>query len=1055
MLRRLSLAAAITAALSPVSVSALGLGEIHLKSALNQTFNADIDLVAVKAGEIDGVKVGLAPAEAYAEAGVERPFLLSKLRFKPIRLRGGKAVIRVTSKEPIREPFLDFLIEVNWPQGRLVREYTVLLDPPASVGRKLEPVAAPIANRTRAVQSRAASSREAASQRPAFHEGASNTGLIRRVGKGIEYGPVPKHDTLWSIAKRMKVPGASTPQVVMALLRNNPSAFIGQNVNNLKAGVILRLPDLANVTTLSRREAWRQFRAQTAQYFQPEAPKSRLALASAEVPGKQTAGKGGAGGGSAKDVARIEKEVALLREATESRRLNDEELRARVKELEAQLQDIQRLITVRSEQYAQLQKMEGGATSAAAAEQAASEGAPSSAAEASPEPEKPAVSGEEATPAETAPVAEGAESGEEATPAVEAAAGSQTAGGAAEETPSAREGEENAAPVEPPASEATPETVAEAGSATTGTGDGAEAATETQTETGSEATAPEVAGEGSPSMPEAETETPASTEVAGDQLGKNETAPEESVVSPVTPEPEAVAPPPEKTGLLDNLGDTFSKNPAMLAGGAGVIALLGALGWMFARRRREAEDEMEESILLGGGTGDIETAETGHGGLAENSEETSFLSDFAASDFKGLDEESGEVDPISEADVYIAYGRYQQAEDLVRQAIDQSPDRLDLRYKLLEIQSAAGEKAAFAKTAKALLEEGADEKDPEGWDKVIKMGRELLPEDPMFASGGAGGSEGPGLSVVGGGAAAAAAVAGAMASGAQEAATFELPEEGASEALGEGMTEVGPDAGAVDGEVDASAAAAELDDLDFTTGDEEGLEEGAAHATDEIVAEAPAGADDTEFDLDFDLSEIESEIERGADQASAEAANDEEDDNALDFDLGDLKLPHETALDEAAGAADVAGEATDEVVSDLERSLSEAAQVSEAEMPAGGGAPEEGLDLEGIDLAGLDVEDKEEASVAEEIDLSDVDFDELGLGLEEDTEEKTKAGGVLADIGNEEDLEEEVDTKLDLARAYVDMGDADGAKGILGEVIEEGNEVQKKEAQTLLEQIAS
>ena len=143
MVRKLPLALAISLALSPAGVSALGLGDIHPRSVLNQGFKADIDLVAVKPGELEDVKVSLASPEAFERAGVERPYLLSKLRFKPERKPDGSAVIRVTSRQPIREPFLNFLVEVNWPKGRLVREYTVLLDPPVTLQRAPAPIMAP------------------------------------------------------------------------------------------------------------------------------------------------------------------------------------------------------------------------------------------------------------------------------------------------------------------------------------------------------------------------------------------------------------------------------------------------------------------------------------------------------------------------------------------------------------------------------------------------------------------------------------------------------------------------------------------------------------------------------------------------------------------------------------------------------------------------------------------------------------------------------------------------------------------------------------------------
>jgi len=136
MFRRVSLALAIAAALAPLNVQSLGLGEIQSKSYLNQTLDADIQLLSVDPDELDGIKVKLASVEEFKRAGIDRPFVLNSLRFKPVRLPNGKMVIRASSSDPIREPFLNFLVEVNWPKGRLLREYTVLLDPPVTLPRR-------------------------------------------------------------------------------------------------------------------------------------------------------------------------------------------------------------------------------------------------------------------------------------------------------------------------------------------------------------------------------------------------------------------------------------------------------------------------------------------------------------------------------------------------------------------------------------------------------------------------------------------------------------------------------------------------------------------------------------------------------------------------------------------------------------------------------------------------------------------------------------------------------------------------------------------------------
>ena len=159
MIRKLSLAVAVAAALSPVGAFALGLGEINSQSALNQKFKAEIDLLSVDQEEIQDLRVNLASDDAFQRAGIERLFILTGLKFEPMYSATGQPVISVTSEDPIREPFLNFLLEVNWPKGRLVREFTVLLDPPVTLNRAPAPVSTPRVSTAPATRSAAAPAR--------------------------------------------------------------------------------------------------------------------------------------------------------------------------------------------------------------------------------------------------------------------------------------------------------------------------------------------------------------------------------------------------------------------------------------------------------------------------------------------------------------------------------------------------------------------------------------------------------------------------------------------------------------------------------------------------------------------------------------------------------------------------------------------------------------------------------------------------------------------------------------------------------------------------------
>ena len=149
-LRKLALAVAV--AMASGRLYALGLGDIELHSALNEPLSADVPLLGVQAGELDNAVVRLAPNEEFTRVGIERPAILSDINFTIVRGKDGTATVNITSKQPIREPFLDFIVQLSWQSGRLLREYTLLLDPPVFGEEKKAPVAAPVSETPAAVQ---------------------------------------------------------------------------------------------------------------------------------------------------------------------------------------------------------------------------------------------------------------------------------------------------------------------------------------------------------------------------------------------------------------------------------------------------------------------------------------------------------------------------------------------------------------------------------------------------------------------------------------------------------------------------------------------------------------------------------------------------------------------------------------------------------------------------------------------------------------------------------------------------------------------------------------
>ena len=230
--RQLMLGLASGSALYSGMAPALGLGEITLHSALNQPFEAEIELLEVGDLGAQDLRVGLAPAEVFSRSGVERFYFLNDLRFTPL-LQGSRNVIRVVSNRPVREPYLNFIVEVARPNGQLLREYTVLLDPPGSSAHSAvaAPSAAPVSQ---------------PSNRNAAPVSSVNTVTPPNASAGHRH-QVSRGDSLWSIAARLREQGSTLSQQALmeGILALNPNAFAGGDPSRLQAGADLLLPDAA------------------------------------------------------------------------------------------------------------------------------------------------------------------------------------------------------------------------------------------------------------------------------------------------------------------------------------------------------------------------------------------------------------------------------------------------------------------------------------------------------------------------------------------------------------------------------------------------------------------------------------------------------------------------------------------------------------------------------------------------------------------------------------------------------------------------------------------
>ncbi|MFI8608389.1 FimV/HubP family polar landmark protein [Pseudomonas sp. NPDC077649] len=234
--RQLMLGLASGSALYSGMAPALGLGEITLHSALNQPLEAEIELLAVGDLGAEDLRVALAPAEVFSRSGVERFYFLNDLRFTPL-LRGSRSVIRVVSSRPVREPYLNFIVEVARPGGQLLREYTVLLDPPGSAAYTVQAAPSPAAAAPTPSAAQPAAAPVRRSEPPSATQGHRQA--------------VARGDSLWSIAARLREQGSPLSQQALmdGILSLNPAAFIGGDANRLLAGVELLLPDAARPST--------------------------------------------------------------------------------------------------------------------------------------------------------------------------------------------------------------------------------------------------------------------------------------------------------------------------------------------------------------------------------------------------------------------------------------------------------------------------------------------------------------------------------------------------------------------------------------------------------------------------------------------------------------------------------------------------------------------------------------------------------------------------------------------------------------------------------------
>ena len=1166
------------ATILPGSSLALGLGEIEVKSFLNQPLEAEIEVISARPGEIDDLLVSLASREAFSRAGLARPRHLSDLRFSVRKSESGEeAVIVVTTKAGVKEPFLNFLIEADWSKGRVLREFTILLDPPfyADQPPPVEPVAeaqpAPLPEEEASVSEIAEqagvtstvaqeSGQDEGGQAEAQDEGGSagtpepialagesasaqasepeplplpepqpvSEPYAASSSQGIAAGDVSvvKGDTLWSIARRYKDDAHSMSQVMLAFQRANPDAFRNGNINDMKAGSILRVPSAEEMDALSQQDAYAEVLVQHGLWDEYVARVTGVSPATAVeaagqgegVAGDAGAGQQGetelsllmpeegsgdtAGTGDTGELEDLRTKLAMAEEELEASRVENRELESRIAELQARLskiEELQSMMQIEDDSLATLQNQQAESEAASAADSAT-------------QVEDTLAAGQ---------ISEATEANEEAL--LQELLAEEAAAQAEEQAALQGGSEDGMVSDEAPA-------------------DGTQMV-ETTLAAAEDTLVEEPANEGA----EAGQATPPPAPVI-----ITEQAEEPSIFDGILPRSVI-----DMIPSMPSLGGLFS-DPITLGALGGIVVLLLVL--LLVRRKKKTTDD-QSGIKAGSGedlfaddeeeeltpihlaesetpddtdikfptdedlseppprdqqtltaTSEIEAAEP-----ADDLAATAIISavdmpepEAPAAAAARVPEEQDDV--LNEVDVYLAYGLYDNAEELLSSSLTENPERADYRAKLLDTYFATKNGTAFIKEAEKLKSMG--DVASRYWDRVQVMGYELAPDNALFSDAKDSDLSAADLEIT-----------------KPQEADFDL---GASEDDDTNFSTTDFNLGEEDtgGDFSETSSFGDADEVPPTEVISPVGGEADTAPTQVIsrVDELPELADEDETNLnqllaagdgDDDLPEDIGELDFSIDDdegSTIQPATEEADDMGMDFDLDDVDLDDEDSsdfdlgddLDAALGDDDASQEDAVELdLSDYDEEFIAKTEVispdfdevtnllDDDEEPADGEGIDLGMDDTGImnvadvaletgelqiaaeapepevdeDISVLDfgAEDFDEPSMLGEsadlddsllmdVDLDDEEEAKTGTFAPGDFDEPTAAADSLGDLDDLDDLMlpddvDEVSTKLDLARAFIDMGDTEGARGSLEEVLSEGNEAQKEEAQQLLNQI--
>ncbi len=957
---------------TPLAVDAAGLGRLKVISALGQPLRAEIDLISVPKDEIDLITARIATSEAYKQASLERQEGLSSVRFAVAKRANGDPYLVITSIQAFNEPFLDMLIQLDWPSGRLLREYTILLDPP---GFQEKPVASTVIT------------------------------PVAKVEPSVKSAPAPAQVAEKPVAEPAKLEKKAAPEKTV-----KPEKKIAEKATDKKTAKpepIIKaepLPPPRQLTpaelTFPRFEGDRELPSWAEQDAAKAAQLKQTSVAAAKSTRQEYAVKKG---DSLAKIARelkpdgysLERMMAALYESNKqafdgnnmNRLKSGQILRAPDT---AQLDNTSQFaaakeIKVHAADWNAYRQKLAGAVAEKPAKEAAEEAGGKITAKAEDKavkPQEPARDILKLSKGEAADQGKGAGTTGKGTGAAEARA-LQEKLTAAQDDAVAKE-----------------KALKEAGSRITDLERNVkemqallELKNKQMADLEKQAKAPivpPVAAKVEPPKPEPVKEA-AAPGAAVEPLLK--AVPDQPKPEEAKPAPKAKAKPVPQPEPETSFMDTVMGNPLYMGGSAAaVVGGLFAGLWALGRRRKKSLASFEDSIMTGGGDLKTNTVFGNTAGGQIDTGDTSFLTDFSQAGMGAID--TNDVDPIAEAEVYMAYGRDAQAEEILKEAMSKDPNRHEIQLKLLEIYAGRKNNAAFETLAGELY--AATSGQGPVWEKAAEFGRGLDAANPLYASPEAKGEAG-------------------------------------------GMAAV------------AVAAAKVAPDLDFSLDlDTQGNAGDAGSLNDAVDAfpQAAANAEESMSDtLDFNLDTI-----AGLAPETSTVFDKTQEMAALDFNL-DTIIPQAVEKKAVAPSAsvDLGG---DTLKFDLPTTKFEAPQPEKIKSGEDTLALDFDFNLEPETMSAATKTEAAEVPMMPDLDLSGISLD---LG---DTAASSAAGfggssmEEATTLVGDGSVWEEASTKLDLARAYLEMGDKEGAREILQEVVSEGGPDQQEDAKRLLATIS-